>query len=171
MNSSQPVIRIERLLLRRIRMDDVEALHAIFRDPEAMRYWSTLPHASLAQTQEFMARTIQSCDAGEADDFAVVFEGRVVGKAGVWQADEIGFIVAREVWGKGIASEAVRAVIGRAFAQGRARLRADVDPRNARSLKLLKNLGFRETGTAKRTYQIGDEWADSVYLELPNSLR
>jgi len=59
-------------------------------------------------------------------------------------------------------------VIGRAFAQGRSP-RADVDPRNARSLKLLKNLGFRETGTAKRTYQIGDEWTDSVYLELPNS--
>jgi len=98
-------------------MDDAEALHAIFRDPEAMRYWSTLPHASLAQTQEFMARTIQSCDAGEADDFAVVFEGRVVGKAGVWQADEIGFIVAREIWGKGIASEAVRAVIGRPISE------------------------------------------------------
>jgi RimJ/RimL family protein N-acetyltransferase len=166
MNSRDPVIETERLLLRRMRMDDADALHAIFRDPEAMLYWSSLPHASLAQTQEFMARTIESCEAGEADDFAVIYEGRVVGKAGVWQADEIGFIVARDLWGKGIAGEAVAAVIARAFAQGRARLRADVDPHNARSLKLLKKLGFRETGTAQRTYQIGDTWTDSVYLEL-----
>ena len=169
MNSSNPVIRTERLLLRRMRMDDAAALHAIFRDPEAMRYWSTLPHVSIDQTMEFMARTIEACDAGEADDFAVELEGNVIGKAGVWQADEIGYVIAREAWGKGPASEAVRAVIARAFAQGRARLHADVDPRNARSIKLLKKLGFYETGTAKRTYRIGDEWTDSVYLELLNS--
>ncbi len=169
MNSSDPVIQTERLLLRRMRLDDADALHAIFRDPETMLYWSTLPHSSLAQTLEFMTRTINACEAGEADDFAVLFEGKVIGKAGVWQNDEVGYVIAREAWGKGLASEAVRAVIARAFARGHARLHADVDPRNARSLKLLRKLGFRETGSAKRTYQIGDEWTDSVYLELVNS--
>jgi RimJ/RimL family protein N-acetyltransferase len=169
MNPSEPRIETERLLLRRMRLDDADALHAIFRDPETMRYWSTLPHESLAQTLEFMTRTMDACDAAEADDFAVLFEGKLIGKAGVWQADEIGYVIAREAWGKGLASEAVRAVIARAFSQGRARLRADVDPRNLRSIKLLKNVGFRETGTAKRTYQIGDEWTDSVYFELLNS--
>jgi [ribosomal protein S5]-alanine N-acetyltransferase len=169
MNSPDPIIQTERLLLRRMRPDDAEALHAIFRDPETMLYWSTLPHGSLSQTFEFVTRTIAACDAGEADDFAVVFEGRVIGKAGVWQGDEIGYIIARETWGKGLAKEAVRAVIARAFAQGRTRIHADVDPRNARSIALLKKLGFRETGSAKRTYQIGDVWTDSIYLELLNS--
>jgi RimJ/RimL family protein N-acetyltransferase len=152
-----------------MRLHDAEALHAIFRDPETMLYWSTPPHVSLAQTLEFMARTIAACDAGDADDFAVIFDGKVIGKAGVWRNDEVGYIIGREAWGKGLASEAMRAVIARAFAQGRARLHADVDPRNGRSIKLLKKLGFRETGSAKRTYQIGDEWTDSVYLELLNS--
>jgi [ribosomal protein S5]-alanine N-acetyltransferase len=166
MSPAAATIKTDRLLLRRMRLNDAKALHAIFRDPETMRYWSTLPHATPAQTLEFVARTIAACKAGEADDFAVVFEGAVVGKAGIWQADEIGFIFSRQVWGRGIAGEAVRAVIARAFANGRAVLRADVDPRNARSLRLLKKLGFRETGTAERTYQIGEEWTDSVYLEL-----
>jgi [ribosomal protein S5]-alanine N-acetyltransferase len=152
-----------------MRLDDADALHAIFRDPETMLYWSTLPHGSPAQTLEFMTRTIKACDEGVADDFAVVFEGRVIGKAGVWQNDEVGYIIAREVWGKGLASEAMRAVIARAFARGHARLHADVDPRNTRSIRLLKKLGFRETGSAKNTYQIGDVWTDSVYLELINS--
>jgi RimJ/RimL family protein N-acetyltransferase len=169
MNSSEPRIETERLLLRRMRLEDADALHAIFRDPETMRYWSTLPHVSLAQTLEFMMRTIKACDAAEADDFALVFQGRVIGKAGVWQNDEVGYIIAREAWGMGLASEAMRAVIARAFAQGRPRLHADVDPRNQRSITLLKKLGFRETGTAKNTYQIGGEWSDSVYLELLNS--
>jgi [ribosomal protein S5]-alanine N-acetyltransferase len=169
MNSSDPLIQTERLLLRRMRLDDAEALYAIFRDPETMLYWSTLPHASLAQTLAFTTHTISACDSGKADDFAVVFEGKVIGKAGVWQNDEVGYIIGREAWGRGLAREAMRAIIARAFAQGRARLHADVDPRNDRSLKLLKKLGFHETGTAKRTYQIGDEWTDSVYLELLNS--
>jgi ribosomal-protein-alanine N-acetyltransferase len=30
----------------------------------------------------------------------------------------------------------------------------------------LTRLGFRETGRAERTYHIGGEWSDSVYLTL-----
>jgi RimJ/RimL family protein N-acetyltransferase len=160
------ILRTTRLLLRRMRADDAPALHAIFGDAEAMRYWSSLPHATLAETEDFVARTIQSCDADEADDFAVEFEGKLVGKAGLWHENEIGFIFAREVWGRGVAREAVTAIIARASARGLASVRADVDPRNTRCLKLLATLGFVETGKATRTYRIGEEWTDSVYLEL-----
>ncbi len=45
-------------------------------------------------------------------------------------------------------------------------LTADVDPRNERSLGLLARLDFRETHRAARTYRIGEEWCDSVYLRL-----
>ena len=45
-------------------------------------------------------------------------------------------------------------------------LTADVDPRNAASLGLLQRLGFAETGTAKNTFLLGEEWCDSVYLRL-----
>jgi len=37
---------------------------------------------------------------------------------------------------------------------------------NDKSLRLLRKLGFVETGSAARTLQIGDEWVDSIYLEL-----
>jgi [ribosomal protein S5]-alanine N-acetyltransferase len=155
----------ERLVLRRIRQSDAAVLHEIFRDEETMRYWSTLPHASLDQTREFIARTIAACDDGTGDDFAVTKNGIVVGKAGLWGGNEIGFIFSRTVWGAGVAHEAVSAVLARASAQGIASIRADVDPRNARSLALLKRLGFQEVGRAERTYRLGDLWADSVYLE------
>ena len=46
------------------------------------------------------------------------------------------------------------------------RLRADVDPRNEPSLRLLTLHGFVETGRAARTWHIAGEWCDSVYLEL-----
>jgi RimJ/RimL family protein N-acetyltransferase len=103
---------------------------------------------------------------GEGDDQVILFEGRVIGKAGLWDNEEIGFILAPEMWSKGLAREALEAVIDRARQRGVARITADVDPRNAASLGLLTRLGFVRTGEAKATVQVGGEWADSVYFQL-----
>jgi RimJ/RimL family protein N-acetyltransferase len=158
-----------RLMLRRFEAEDADTLFAILGDAEAMRYWSTLPHTSLSQTREFVTRTMAACTSGEADDFAVIREGALIGKAGLWKGDELGFIFSRAVWGTGVAREAVEAVLAQAFARGVMVVNADVDPRNSRCLALLAKLGFVETGRAARTYQLGDEWADSVYFALTNS--
>jgi RimJ/RimL family protein N-acetyltransferase len=48
-----------------------------------------------------------------------------------------------------------------------AQLTAEVDPRNAASLRLLAKLGFRETHRAVRTLLWKDEWCDSIYLARP----
>jgi RimJ/RimL family protein N-acetyltransferase len=45
-------------------------------------------------------------------------------------------------------------------------LTADVDPRNAASIKLLERCGFIETHRAAGTWQVGDELCDSVYFRL-----
>jgi RimJ/RimL family protein N-acetyltransferase len=167
MKGMNTILHTERLVLRRPRSDDVAAMHAILRDPLAMRYWSTLPHASLAETEAWVARTIDAINAGECDDFFVECEGLLIGKAGLWTRNEIGFLFSPAVWGKGYAREALRAVIDRAFRErGHDEIRAEADPRNERCLRLLASLGFRETGRAERTFHIGGEWSDSVYLAL-----
>ncbi len=161
------ILRTARLVLRRPRPGDAEAMHATLSDPAAMRYWSTPPHTELAQSEAWVANTITAIAAGECDDFFVERDGAVIGKAGLWMGDEIGFLLAPSVWGQGYGREALAAVIGHAFdTRGLPQIRADVDPRNDRSLRLLAGLGFRETGRAERTFQIGEEWVDSVYLTL-----
>jgi ribosomal-protein-alanine N-acetyltransferase len=159
-------IRTERLLLRRFVPEDALALHAMFCDAEVMRYGSRPPHTEMAETEAVVAKTIAAGDAGAADFFAVLCDGELVGNAGIWRNDEVGFMFVRKVWGTGIAREAVAAIIERARARGMHRLAADVDPRNERALKFLTRLGFVTTGEAKKTYKLGDEWADSVYLEM-----
>ena len=161
------VLRTERLVLRRPRPQDVQAMHEILSDREAMRFWSTLPHAEMADSETWVASTIAAIESGECDDFFVELDGTLIGKAGIWHGDEIGFLFHPGIWGKGYAREALRAVITRAFSDGgRTQIRADVDPRNERCLRLLARLGFRETGRAERTFCIGGEWTDSVYLAL-----
>lgn len=155
-----------RLRLRRARNSDLDALHAVFSNPLAMRYWSTPPHAHLDQTRAFLDAMI-AASAEESDDFVVEHKGRVIGKAGCWRIPEVGFILHPDHWGKGFAHEALAAIIERAFATFPiAALEADVDPRNAASLGLLKKLGFQEVRRAKRTTKVGGEWFDSVYLSL-----
>lgn len=161
---NESAIKTKRLVLRHFNVEDTVALHPIFADPEAMRFWSSAPK-SLAQTEEFVRETVRAYQAGTGDDFVVLFEGLVIGKAGLWRANEIGFIFSRSVWGTGIASEAVRAIMSRASTRGVTAIIADVDPRNERCLRLLEKLGFVQTGAAKRTVLVGDVWADSVYLE------
>ncbi|HTU10098.1 MAG TPA: GNAT family N-acetyltransferase [Allosphingosinicella sp.] len=161
------ILRTGRLVLRPARPDDVDAFHAIMRDPRAMRYWSTPPHATLDQTREWVAAMAER-SAGTCHDFVVELDGRAVGKAGCFKLPEIGYILHPGIWGQGYASEAMTAVIAHVFATSEIdALVADVDPRNEGSIGLLLRLGFAETHRAKGTWQVGDELCDSVYFALP----
>lgn len=159
-------IRTDRLRLRRARTGDAAAMHAILSDTRAMRYWSTEPHRTLAQTERWLAEMI-AAPAAISDDYVIEHADEVIGKAGLWRLPEMGFLLHPDHWGRGLAREAVGAVIDHAFARHPiAAVTADVDPRNAASLNLLARLGFVETGRAARTYEIAGEYCDSVYLAL-----
>jgi RimJ/RimL family protein N-acetyltransferase len=158
-------IRSERLVLRRARLSDAGAMHAIMSDSIAMRYWSTLPHRELAETERWIASMID-VEPASSDDFIVTLDGTLIGKLGAWKLPEVGFLIDPARWGKGFAREAMMAFIERRRVLGSTELTADVDPRNEASLKLLDHCGFVETHRAAGTWQVGDELCDSVYLRL-----
>jgi RimJ/RimL family protein N-acetyltransferase len=160
-------IRTERLLLRRAVPGDLPAFHEIMSDPRAMRYWSEPAHEKIEQTQGFVD-FLCGCPGNGGDDWVIEFRGRAIGKAGAWNPPEVGFLLHPDHWGRGYMTEAMGTLIPRLFARHDVpALTADVDPRNAASLRLLDRLGFREAGRAERTMLWGDEWCDSVYLALP----
>ncbi len=147
-------------------MDDLLAIHALLSDPRNMRYWSTPPHEALAQSQEWLRSMVEG-DRAQSDDYVIERDGRVIGKLGCWQLPEIGFMIAADETGQGLASEAMVAFLDRRRRIGDPRrLTADVDPRNAASLRLLKGQGFVETGSAQGSWIVGGEICDSVYLAL-----
>ncbi|KEF58847.1 uncharacterized protein A1O9_03690 [Exophiala aquamarina CBS 119918] len=90
-----------------------------------------------------------------------------VGKCGIWQGEEIGFMLARAHWRKGLAEEALNAVLPYFFSdRGMLEIVADVDPRNTSSMALLQKLGFVVYDFKEKTFQIGGQWVDSSYLKL-----
>ena len=156
----------QRLRLRRARMADLMAIHALLSDPRNMRFWSTPPHETLAQSEAWL-RSMVEADPGQSDDYVIERDGRVIGKLGCWQLPEIGFMLGADETGRGYASEAMAAFLDRRRQIGDPRrLTADVDPRNIASLRLLKGQGFVETGSAQGTWTVCGEVCDSVYLAL-----
>jgi len=157
-------LRTQRTLLRRARESDVDAFFAILSDAETMRFWSTPPHRSVETTRSWL-RPMLEPDPAISDEFVIELEGEAVGKAGFYRLPELGFILRRDLWGRGIVFEAATAVIEHVLrTRNLDELVADVDPRNVASLKLLARLGFEESGRAERTYCIDGVWVDSAYM-------
>lgn len=163
-------LRTPRLILRSARPADLEGLHAVLSDPRATVWWSTPPHETLDQTREWLDSMI--ANGPEHPDFVVELDGRVIGKAGFWKLPDVGYILHPDVWGQGLASEAVGAAIDHVFRTGELEsLTADVDPDNAASIRVLERLGFVRTGFAERTWNVGGVWKDSLYYALSRADR
>ncbi len=161
---TQPVLHTDRLVIRPFQDSDIDPLHAIFADHEAMRYFG--PHATRVETERFVRGTMATRPEISCD-FVLEADGEVIGKAGMWQNPEIGFFIAPSMQRQGFAREALGAIIPHLFgAYDMPALTADVDPRNEASIRLLENLGFKETHRAEKTIEILGEWCDSVYFAL-----
>lgn len=165
-----PVLTSDRLLLRPLGEQDVEALHVLFSDPVLMHWWSSPPHRSLEETRAYLLPDHARSDSGMV--WAITTDGgpalgrvRVEEKRpGVW---EVGYLLRRDLWGAGLARESVGAVVDHPFASRHARrIFADVDPENAASLRLLERLGFRREGLLRQEWETHLGIRDSVILGL-----
>lgn len=85
-------LRTRRLLLRPMKTTDCDDLFAVFSHPDAMRYWSTLPHATPDVTGEMIAGII-GADPSRHLEMAIEFDGRVIGKIGLWTLPELGYVL------------------------------------------------------------------------------
>ncbi len=164
-----PVIETARLRLRPLVVDDAAALHPTLADPRAMTWWSRPPLVSLEETRDYLATGAmtewRAWAITRADDDAAI--GWVsAGEKRQGGVSEIGYLLAREHWGQGLATEAVTAVIDRLFAEGQRRVFADTDPDNAASIALLERLGFRREGLLRAEWETHIGVRDSLILGL-----
>lgn len=167
--------KTRRLLLRPITPADDQAFLRIFSDPETMKYWSRGPLDGL---DEAIVMVQEEIEWGETDKclnwgIARIEDGGLLGKVSLFDFDkkhlraEIGYVIDRSYWNRGLVSEALAPVFAHAFDEiGLHRLYADVDPGNLASLALLKKFGFRREGLTRESYMVQGRWHDSVILGL-----
>ena len=143
-----------RLRLRPFRDDDLDAWARIGADPETMRYIGNgrplsrdEARASLGYVRAHWAvRGYGLWAAEERDTGALV--GRIgLYRPGGWPGLEVGWLIARERWGEGLATEGARAAVDFAFGRRLAgRLISAIAPENAASIRVAEKLGERFAG-------------------------
>jgi RimJ/RimL family protein N-acetyltransferase len=144
-------LRTDRLVLRAWRDEDRPPFAAMNADAEVMRHF---PEVLDRAASDALADRIEEHFAAHGFGlWAVEAEGAFVGFVGLnvpaWQAPftpcvEMGWRLARSVWGRGYASEAARAAARFGFATAElAELVAFTVPANLRSRAVMERIGMR----------------------------
>jgi len=80
---------------------------------------------------------------------------------GSFQSAYLGYYALAPHAGKGFMSAGLELVLGRAFGElGLHRLEANIQPKNQRSIELVRRAGFRYEGLSLRYLKIGGRWRD-----------
>lgn len=150
------ILESERLLFRPYELFDLDAYCALQSDPEVRRYVGGAPRPREVSEQKFRNGLKK---AGKSLSLrATIYkpEGVYIGQCGLYPNFRPGgsvpgeamlsFLLAREYWGRGLATEAGRLFVAYGFEQLRLRcIRAVIQTGNAASARVLEKLGFRWT--------------------------
>lgn len=146
------ILETDRLIMRHLQMTDLEDLFALYRDPDIRRYFpeGTL---TLEETRDelewFLNGHPEHPQLGlwatidkQADQF--------IGRCGLlpWTIEdhsevEVAYLLSKPFWGKGLATEAARAIASYGFEQlGLTRLICLIDPDNRASINVAEKTGM-----------------------------
>lgn len=161
----------ERLELSPPRESDVDAIYAACLDADLQRYTTIPSPYERHHAEGFVTKTREWWDAGSETTWAIREGGALVGMIGLHGlgrgSGEIGYWMARTARGRGLLTEAARAVVEWGFAPDGARLeriewRAVVG--NLPSARTARTLGFRFEGTMRRALVNGAGRRDDGWI-------
>ena len=164
-----------RVRLRPLSLEDLDRLVAYRSDPEVARHqaWDSYDAAAaLALITEMADSTPGRPGRWHQWGIEEIVTGQLVGDCGLFTQEdgvqgEIGFTLAPDAQGRGLATEAVTLVLQTAFGRlGFHRVVANTDPLNARSAALLARLGFRHEGRSIESVRIRGAWVDDERFAL-----
>ena len=176
-----PEMRTKRLVLRQPTKKDVEWYYGYFSRPEIV--WGggePGPRNMSAARKEFKEFLVDIYQQRRGFRWIITLkgDGRPIGTLGYYKWSpsasyqaEMGYDLEKEHWGKGIMTEAMNAVIDFGFERmGLNRIEVFIMPRNKRSLKLIRRLGFEREGLLRQRYfDEHGNFADDVLFSMLRS--
>lgn len=147
-------LRTDRLLLRPFRPEDEDALFHLWNDPQVRRYlWDDEP-VSMEEVRKQIAISQRDFRERGFGEFALFLAGQpaLIGFCGLKRLDEgeeieVLYGLLPAFWGRGLATEAARAVLRLGFERlGLEEILAGADPGNAASLRCMRRLGMSDAG-------------------------
>jgi RimJ/RimL family protein N-acetyltransferase len=150
-------LETERLVFRDWEPADLEAFHAICTDPSVMQFVGDGEPWSWERTWQFVGQAREMSKAVGFCQWPVIYKpnSTVIGFCGLVPASdgaEIGWRLAKEYWGRGLATEAASAVLKHGFETlGLQRIIATVQLPNRASIRVVEKLGLKAESNFRRT--------------------
>jgi RimJ/RimL family protein N-acetyltransferase len=166
-------VRTERLLLRPLTTNDVDALLAYRSQPDVCRYVPFEPMTAEV-IQGRLATQWANTDLTEEGQaltlgIEVAATGELVGDVVLfWHSrehagGELGYVINPHFSGRGYATEAAKAMLGLAFeGLGLHRIVARIEERNASSARLARRLGMRQEARLVHNEFFKGEWSNEL---------
>lgn len=176
------VFESERIIIRPLKESDEEAVYEGARHEEVARYLIRLPHPYPREiTLPFIRGKIKEFEEGSGYSFAVELKetGRLIGIVGLHEVDakdksaKLGYWLAKEHWGKGLATEAVGLLLEFAFQEaGFHRVEGSAFAENKASQRVQEKLGFKREGVRREAVYKDGGWHDAfAYGILKNEYK
>ena len=154
MTTPQPkILETNRLLLRRLVMDDLDTLFALYSDPEVRKYFpeGTLNYEETKEELEWFLNGHPSHP--ELGLWATIHKdtGQFIGRCGLlpWTIEgqyevEVAYMIGKQYWRQGLGSEAAQGILQYGFEQlGLSRLICLIDKDNQASIKVATGMGMK----------------------------
>ncbi len=170
-----PELNTERLHLRQINRDDVQELYFLRSDEQVMQYIDRPRATTTAEVYQFIDMISKAIKENRDITWGICLknESRIVGYLGWWRIKpehhraEIGYALHPAWHGKGVAGEAVKAVLDYGFTTMKLHsAEACVNPGNTASIKLLERNGFVREAYYKEDYYFNGRFLDSAIYSL-----
>ena len=168
-----PELESERLIYKKILPENAQDMYDYSKLEEVTRYLLWTPHISLVQTEKYIKLLQKKYDNGSFWDFGLNYKenGKFIGTCGITSTEdetytvEIGYVLAPEYWGKGIATEAAMNVMRYCFETfGAKRICGKFMEGNNGSMHVMTKLGMTLEGIYRRSmYVKGDYKTIHVY--------
>ncbi len=168
------ILETERLILRTWRLDDTPALFEICGNAEVMRYIGTgKPYETIEQANEFLRWATAYQEENGFCRWGILSKENleIIGSCGFARPHgteeiELGYLLARKFWGKGLATEAAAACLTYGFEKLEFReIIALTDLENVASHRVLEKIGFVRKGI-----ELFDGEENLVYLAKPKNI-
>ena len=174
-----PELETGRLLLRKMRLDDAEAMFAYASDPEVTRYVLFDTHSSIEDSREFLRFATEGYERGDFGGWGLLLKdsGAFIGTCGLdagyapeHARAELGYVLAREHWGRSLMPEAVRAVIRFGFVRAKLnRIEARCIAENVASARVMEKVGMTYEGTLREREFIKGAYRDMKLYSILRS--
>ena len=173
------IIETERLKLRRFTFDDTNSMFSNWAsDIDVCKHMRWSPHKNKEETKEVISKWLDSYCKETFYHWAVTVKGKdePIGAIGLFVVNEydlcgdVGYCIGKKYWGQGIATEALKAVLGFAFETiGFNRIETYHSVNNPSSGRVMKKSGMTFEGLAKQKYKSISGFEDSnMYSIIKN---